>query len=115
MKSFYAISVYGQGHVFAYNRVRGFHDGIDHATYGMPDNWPDTPRDRMPVSIDIYNNDISVVHDNCIEADGAMHNIRVHAQSLLQCAAGRDESAAHLRRSRRISSATSSTTPTGDR
>ena len=77
MKSFYAISVYGQGHVFAYNRVRGFHDGIDHATYGMPDNWPDTPRDRMPVSIDIYNNDISVVHDNCIEADGAMHNIRV--------------------------------------
>jgi hypothetical protein len=77
MKSFYAISVYGQGHVFAYNRVRGFHDGIDHATYGMPQDWPDTPRDRMPVSIDIYNNDISVVYDNCIEADGAMRNIRV--------------------------------------
>lgn len=37
MKSFYAISVYGRGHVFAYNRVRGFHDGIDHVTYGMPD------------------------------------------------------------------------------
>ncbi|MEO6186454.1 MAG: hypothetical protein ABIP38_02605 [Steroidobacteraceae bacterium] len=77
MKSFYAISVYGQGHVFAYNRVRGFHDGIDHVTYGMPDDWPDTPRDRMPVAIDIYNNDISVMHDNCIETDGAMHNIRV--------------------------------------
>ncbi|MEP7245192.1 MAG: hypothetical protein ABI885_16150 [Gammaproteobacteria bacterium] len=34
MKSFYAVSVYGQGHVMAYNRVLGFHDGLDHATYG---------------------------------------------------------------------------------
>ncbi|HEV7716492.1 MAG TPA: hypothetical protein VGO53_12920, partial [Steroidobacteraceae bacterium] len=34
MKSFYAVSIYGQGHVMAYNRVRGFHDGLDHATYG---------------------------------------------------------------------------------
>jgi hypothetical protein len=77
MKSFYAVSIYGQGHVIAYNRVRGFHDGIDHATYGMPDNYPDTPRDRMPVSIDIYNNDVSVVHDNCFEADGSVRNVRV--------------------------------------
>ena len=77
MKSFYAVAVYGQGHVIAYNRVRGFHDGIDHATYGMPDNYPDTPPDRLPVSIDIYNNDISVVHDNCIEADGAVRNVRI--------------------------------------
>jgi hypothetical protein len=77
MKSFYAVSIYGQGHVIAYNRVRGFHDGLDHATYGMPDNYPDTPRDRLPVAIDIYNNDISVVHDNCIEADGSVRNVRV--------------------------------------
>ncbi len=77
MKSFYAVSIYGQGHVIAYNRVRGFHDGIDHATYGMPDNYPDTPRDRVPVAIDIYNNDVSVVHDNCFESDGAVRNIRV--------------------------------------
>jgi hypothetical protein len=77
MKSFYAVSVYGRGHVIAYNRVRGFHDGLDHATYGMPDGWPDTPPDRLPVAIDIYNNDISVVHDNCIEADGAVRNVRV--------------------------------------
>jgi len=77
MKSFYAVSIYGQGHVMAYNRVRGFHDGLDHATYGMPDGYPNIPRDRMPVAIDIYNNDISVVHDNCIEADGSMRNIRV--------------------------------------
>jgi hypothetical protein len=77
MKSFYAISVYGRGHVIACNRVRGFHDGIDHATYGMPDGYPNTPSDRLPVAIDIYNNDISVVHDNCIEADGSVRNVRV--------------------------------------
>jgi hypothetical protein len=73
----YAIKVYGPGHVVAFNRVRNFHDGIDHATYGDPDNYPHTPRSRLPSSIDFYNNDISNVHDNCIEADGAMHNIRV--------------------------------------
>jgi hypothetical protein len=77
MKSFYAVSIYGSGHVMAYNRVRGFHDGLDHATYGMPDNYPNTPRDRLPVSIDIYNNDVSVMHDNCFETDGAVRNIRV--------------------------------------
>jgi hypothetical protein len=61
----------------AYNRVRGFHDGLDHATFGMPDQYPNTPPERMPVSIDIYNNDISVMHDNCIEADGSARNVRV--------------------------------------
>ncbi len=34
-------------------------------------------RDRMPVSIDIIGNDIRNVDDNCIEADGAMYNIRI--------------------------------------
>jgi hypothetical protein len=77
MKSFYAVSIYGPGHVIAYNRVRGFHDGIDHATYGMPEDYPNTPRDRLPVAIDIYNNDVSVVHDNCFEADGSVRNVRV--------------------------------------
>jgi hypothetical protein len=77
LKSFYAVSIYGQGHVLAYNRVRGFHDGIDHATYGMPDGYPNTPRERLPVAIDIYNNDVSVVHDNCFEADGSVRNVRV--------------------------------------
>jgi hypothetical protein len=77
MKSFYAVSLYGSGHVMAYNRVRGFHDGLDHATYGMPDNYPNTPRERLPVAIDIYNNDVSVMHDNCFESDGAVRNIRV--------------------------------------
>jgi hypothetical protein len=73
----FAVKVYGSGHVVAYNRVRNFHDGIDHATYGDPDNYPRTTHEREPSSIDFYNNDISNVHDNCIEADGAMHNIRI--------------------------------------
>jgi hypothetical protein len=73
----YAVKVYGSGHVIAYNAVSHFHDGIDHATYGDPDGNPAIDRDRMPVSIDIYGNDIRNVDDNCIEADGAMHNIRV--------------------------------------
>jgi hypothetical protein len=73
----YAVKVFGSGHVIAYNRVAFFHDGIDHATYGDPDDWPNTPRDRMPVANDIYNNDITAVDDNCIEADGVLYNIRV--------------------------------------
>lgn len=72
-----AVKVYGSGHVIAYNRVANFHDGIDHATYGEPDGNPDPIRERMPVSIDIYNNDVTNVDDNCIEADGVMHNVRV--------------------------------------
>ena len=88
LKSFYAVSIYGSGHVIAYNRVSGFHDGIDHATYGMPDDYPETPRDRMPVSIDIYNNDVTNMHDNCFEADGAMHNIRVFRNRCFNAATG---------------------------
>ncbi|MCP5145499.1 MAG: hypothetical protein H6978_11880 [Gammaproteobacteria bacterium] len=75
--SYYAVAVYGSGHVVAYNRISGFHDAVDHATYGMPDDYPNTRRDRMPVSIDFHNNDVSNVDDNCFEADGSMHNIRV--------------------------------------
>jgi hypothetical protein len=69
----YAVKLYGQGHVVAYNSISRFHDGIDIATYGNPDG----SRDRMPVSIDFYNNDISNVEDNCIESDGGAHNIRI--------------------------------------
>ena len=88
LRSYYAVAVYGSGHVIAYNRISGFHDGIDHATYGMPDGYPDTPRDRMPVSIDIHNNDVSNVHDNCFEADGAMHNIRIFNNRCFNAATG---------------------------
>ncbi|MDQ2641544.1 MAG: hypothetical protein M3Y79_13320 [Pseudomonadota bacterium] len=71
----YAVKIYGSGHVVANNRVEFFHDGIDLASYGDPDGWPDKP--LMPNSIDIVGNDIRSVDDNCIEADGAAQNVRV--------------------------------------
>jgi len=73
----YAIKIYGQGHVVAYNYVANWHDGIDVATYGDPDGTPNELPDRVPVAIDFYNNDIYNMADNCIEADGGAHNIRV--------------------------------------
>lgn len=73
----YAVKVYGSGHVVAYNAIANFHDGVDVATYGNPDGTPRPVRERMPVSIDFYGNDISNVEDNCLEADGGAHNIRV--------------------------------------
>ncbi len=78
----YAVKVYGQGHVVAYNYAANWHDGVTVATYGNPDGTtPDgTPHeieDRVPVSIDIYGNDISNTADNCIESDGGARNIRV--------------------------------------
>jgi hypothetical protein len=73
----YAVKVYGSGHVVAYNYIANFHDGIDVATYGNPDGSPNPIRDRMPVSIDFYNNDIFNMEDNCIESDGGAHNIRI--------------------------------------
>ena len=73
----YAVKIYGSGHVIAYNHVENFHDGIDHATYGDPDGWPDNP--VMAVSTDIIGNDINNVDDNCIEADGSGQNFRIIA------------------------------------
>lgn len=78
----YAVKVYGQGHVIAYNYAVNWHDGIDVATYGnpdgtSPDGTPNEIADRVPVSIDIYNNDITNTADNCIESDGGARNIRV--------------------------------------
>jgi hypothetical protein len=73
----YAVKIYGQGHVVEHNYVANWHDGIDIDTYGDPDGTPAELRDRVPVSIDINNNDIYNTDDNCIEADGGAHNIRV--------------------------------------
>jgi hypothetical protein len=73
----YAVKVYGQGHVVAHNYVANWHDGIDIDTYGDPDGTPQENRDRVPVAIDINNNDIYNTDDNCIETDGGAHNIRV--------------------------------------
>jgi len=73
----FAVKVYGSGHVVAYNAIANFHDGVDHATYGNPDGTPTPIRERLPVSIDIYGNDVTNVDDNCVEADGAAHNVRI--------------------------------------
>jgi hypothetical protein len=91
MASYVAVKLYGPGHVVAYNYIADFHDGINVETYGNPDgsvasgpgiidgpHYP--PReywDRRPVAIDFYNNYITSSHDNPIETDGSMHNIRV--------------------------------------
>ncbi len=84
LDSEYAVKVYGQGHVVAYNYVEGWHDGIDISTYGTPSTDPD----RLPVAIDFYGNDITNIDDNCIEADGGAHNIRVFENRCLNSGAG---------------------------
>ena len=91
MASYVAVKLYGPGHVVAYNYIADFHDGINVETYGNPDGSvafgpgvPDGPKyppreywDRRPVAIDFYNNYITNSHDNPIETDGSMHNVRV--------------------------------------
>ena len=51
VRSYYAIKVYGPGHVIAHNAVAYFHDGIGISTYGTPRQDPE----RRASSIDIYN------------------------------------------------------------
>ena len=95
MKSYTGVRLYGPGHVVAYNYVAHFHDGIDTEMYGMPDgshpiDGPTYPPrefwDRRPTAIDIYNNYITNAHDNSIEMDGSMHNIRVMRNMLINSA-----------------------------
>ena len=80
----YAVKIYGQGNVVAYNKLTNFHDGVDFATYGVPDGvtLPEGSaakeiEDRFPQSNDFYGNDISNMGDNCIETDGTGRNMRV--------------------------------------
>ena len=73
LKSYYAVKVYGPGHVIANNAVAYFHDGISISTYGTPEKDPE----RRASSIDIYNNDLHLFNDDFIETDGGVHNIRV--------------------------------------
>lgn len=73
MKSYYAVKVYGPGHVIAHNAIAYFHDGIGISTYGTPEKDPE----RRASAIDIYNNDIHMSGDDFIETDGGVHNIRV--------------------------------------
>jgi hypothetical protein len=73
LTSYYAIKVYGPGHVIARNAIAYFHDGIGISTYGTPEADPE----RRASSIDIYGNDIHMSNDDFIETDGGVHNIRV--------------------------------------
>jgi hypothetical protein len=97
MASYIAVKLYGPGHIVAYNYIADFHDGINVETYGNPDgsvatgpDIGDGPKyppqeywDRRPVAIDFYNNYITNSHDNPIETDGSMHNIRVMRNMLI--------------------------------
>ncbi|MGH9201043.1 MAG: hypothetical protein ACRD2A_07390, partial [Vicinamibacterales bacterium] len=97
MASCVAVKLYGPGHVVAHNYIADFHDGINVETYGNPDGSSasgpgivEGPRyptreywDRRPVAIDFYNNYITNSHDNPIETDGSMHNIRVMRNMLI--------------------------------
>jgi hypothetical protein len=73
LNSYMAIRVYGSGHVICHNAIAYFHDGICVSTYGTPEKQ----QELKAVSIDIYNNDIHLMADDFIEADGGVHNIRV--------------------------------------
>ncbi len=95
LDSYTAVRVYGGGHVMAFNYVANFHDGIDVETYGNPDGsdaikGPLYPSrkfwNRRPVSIDMYNNLMTNFHDNAVEIDGSMHNVRVMRNLMLNSA-----------------------------
>jgi hypothetical protein len=73
LRSFFAVKVYGPGHIIAHNAIAYFHDGICISTYGPPDADPE----RRASSIDIYHNDIHLSNDDFIESDGGAHNIRI--------------------------------------
>lgn len=88
LTSEYAIKVYGQGHVVAYNTIAHWHDGIDVATYGTPDGAPNDIADRVPLAIDFYGNDIFNMGDNCVETDGGARNIRVFRNRCFNSASG---------------------------
>lgn len=72
LTSYYAIKVYGQGHVVCHNSISYFHDGICVDTHGLPE-------ESKPLcsGIDFYRNDIFNMADDFIESDGGVHNIRI--------------------------------------
>jgi hypothetical protein len=51
---------------------------VDGPKYPTREYW-----DRRPVAIDFYNNYITNSHDNPIEADGSMHNVRIMRNMLI--------------------------------
>ncbi len=84
MVSYYAIKVYGPGHVIARNAIAYFHDAIGISTYGTPEKNPDL----QASSIDIYGNDMHMSNDDYVETDGGVHNIRVFENRGVNAAQG---------------------------
>jgi hypothetical protein len=84
LTSYYAVKVYGPGHVIAHNAIAYFHDGIGISTYGTPEKDPE----RRASSIDIYGNDIHMMNDDFVETDGGVHNIRVFGNRGVNAAHG---------------------------
>lgn len=84
LRSYYAIKVYGPGHVIAHNAIAYFHDGIGISTYGTPEMDPE----RRASAIDIYNNDLHMLGDDFVETDGGVHNIRVFCNRGVNAAHG---------------------------
>jgi hypothetical protein len=73
LTSYFAVKVYGPGHVIAHNAIAYFHDAISISTYGTPEADPD----RRASSIDIHGNDMHMTNDDFIETDDGVHNVRV--------------------------------------
>ncbi len=84
MVSYYAVKIYGTGHVVAHNSIAYFHDAIGISTYGTPPVDPD----RRASSIDIYGNDMHMLNDDFVETDGGVHNVRVFNNRGTNSAAG---------------------------
>ncbi len=84
LTSYYAIKVYGPGHVIAHNAIAYFHDALGISTYGTPEQDPE----RQASSIDIYNNDTHMSNDDVLETDGGVHNIRVFNNRGINAAQG---------------------------
>jgi len=84
LTSYYAIKVYGPGHIIAHNAISYFHDGLGISTYGTPESDPE----RQANSIDIYNNEIHMSNDDIMETDGGVHNIRVFQNRGINAAQG---------------------------
>ncbi len=73
LTSYYAVKLYGPGHVIARNAIAYFHDALGISTYGTPEKDPEL----QASSIDIYNNDFHMSNDDFVETDGSAHNVRV--------------------------------------
>ena len=94
LTSYYAIKLYGPGHVIAHNAIAYFHDALGISTYGTPENDPE----RQASSIDIYNNDIHMSNDDFIGDRRQRAQCARLRKSGHQCRARRIQLAAGIRR-----------------